>query len=342
MQQTILLLRQQLESLIADNHSTPQQRKYINEEKYINESTPTSVMSLNKVFSQDDFIPGSSDAFINSQLLMQAAEIETLKKENMQIAEEKDGLMTCSQKLADEGSYAKELAAAAAVELRNLAAEVTKLSYQNAKLNAELAAAKEACKSKLCQNYSDFGSRQDVSVRKPEDDILVEELQQQLKARYQREASLVCALSERDNLEGELRKRLDAAKRHEEDLEAELANMWSLVAKLKNSATSEDTVTKGGCESKVLQTGVDNDSTIIRCNEVFEEDVPSGLDETRSLNELRLLYQKEKERCQELDSYVSRLKGDDIAGLDITSLEELQNLHVEAITKICHAKASYR
>ena len=71
MQQTILLLRQQLESLIADNHSTPQQRKYINEEKYINESTPTSVMSLNKVFSQDDFIPGSSDAFMNSQLLMQ-------------------------------------------------------------------------------------------------------------------------------------------------------------------------------------------------------------------------------------------------------------------------------
>ncbi|PWA96635.1 P-loop containing nucleoside triphosphate hydrolases superfamily protein [Artemisia annua] len=342
MQQTILLLRQQLESLIADNHSTPQQRKYINEEKYINESTPTSVMSLNKVFSQDDFIPGSSDAFMNSQLLMQAAEIETLKKENMQIAEEKDGLMTCSQKLADEGSYAKELAAAAAVELRNLAAEVTKLSYQNAKLNAELAAAKEACKSKLCQNYSDFGSRQDASVRKPEDDILVEELQQQLKARYQREASLVCALSERDNLEGELRKRLDAAKRHEEDLEAELANMWSLVAKLKNSATSEDTVTEGGCELKVLQTVVDNDSTIIRCNEVFEEDVPSGLDETRSLNELRLLYQKEKERCQELDSYVSRLKGDDIAGLDITSLEELQNLHVEAITKICHAKASYR
>lgn len=240
--------------------------------------------------------------------IIQAAEIETLKKENMQIAEEKDGLMTCSQKLADEGSYAKELAAAAAVELRNLAAEVTKLSYQNAKLNAELAAAKEACKSNLCQSYSDFGSRQDVSVRKPEDDMLVEELQQQLKARYQREASLVCALSERDNLEGELRKRLDAAKRHEEDLEAELANMWALVAKLKNSATSEDIVTEGGYESKVLQTGVDNDSTIIRCNEVFEEDVPSGLDETRSLNELRLLYQKEKERCQELDSYVSRLK----------------------------------
>ncbi|GKF95652.1 kinesin-like protein KIN-7C, mitochondrial, partial [Tanacetum coccineum] len=115
-------------------------------------------------------------------------------------------------KLADEVSYAKELVAAAANVLRNLAAEVTKLSYQNAKLNVELVAVKETRKSNLCQNYSDFGSRQ-VSVRKLEDDILVEELQQQLKARYQREASLVCALSKRDNLEGELQKRLDAAKR---------------------------------------------------------------------------------------------------------------------------------
>ncbi|GJS46564.1 kinesin-like protein KIN-7C, mitochondrial [Tanacetum coccineum] len=246
-----------------------------------------------------------------------ATEIETLKKEKMQIAKEKDGLMTSTQKLVDEVSYAKELVAAATNVLRNLAAEVTKLSYQNAKLNVELVAVKETRKSNLCQNYSDFGSRQ-VSVRKLEDDILVEELQQQLKARYQREASLVCALSKRDNLEGELQKRLDAAKRHEEDLEAEMANMWALVAKLKNSATSEDTLTEG---LKVLQTGADKDSTIIRCNEVFEENVLPVLDETRSLDELRLFF-----------------SGDNIAGLDITSLEELQNLNVEAITKICHAK----
>lgn len=31
-------------------------------------------------------------------------------------------------------------------------------------------------------------------------------------------------------------------------------------------------------------------------------------------------------------------QGEDVAGLDVTALEELQNLHVEAITKICHAK----
>ncbi|KAI3761088.1 hypothetical protein L1987_51495 [Smallanthus sonchifolius] len=323
MQQTVLLLRQQLESLTADNNSSPQQKKYIYEEKYTNESTPTSVMSLNKVFSQEDSIHGSGDTFLNSQLLIQAAEIEALKKEKVQMAEEKDELMICSQKLADEGSYAKELAAAAAVELRNLAAEVTKLSYQNAKLNAELAVTKEACKSNLCKTHSDIGSHQDVRVRKPEDGLFVEELQKELNARYQREASLVGALSERDKLESELRKRLDAAKRHEEDMEAELANMWALVAKLKNSATSEDILA--------------DHSSVIRCNKLFLED-----DETQSLNELRLLYDKEKERCQELERYVSRLKGDSIADLDINSLEELQNLNVEAITKICHAKASYR
>lgn len=221
--------------------------------------------------------------------MVQTAEIEALKKEKVQITEEKDDLMICSQKLADEGSYAKELAAAAAVELRNLAAEVTKLSYQNAKLKDELAVTKQACKLNLCKKSNDFGSHQDVSVCKPEDGLLVEELQKELNARYQREASLVGALSERDKLESELRKRLDAAKRHEEDMEAELANMWTLVAKLKNPASAEDIL-------------ADQASTV-RCNKIFMED-----DETQSLNELRLLYDKEKERCQELERYVSRLK----------------------------------
>lgn len=228
--------------------------------------------------------------------MVQAAEIETLKKEKVQMSEEKDGLMICSQKLADEGSYAKELAAAAAVELRNLAAEVTKLSYHNAKLNADLAATKEA----LSQRSTSFHSRKniDTCVRKPEEGngngngMLIEELQQELNARHQREASLIGALSERDKLEIELRKRLDAAKRHEEDLETELAKMWGLVANLQKSHT---------CEPKDI---------LSKNNKVIEDNVFSGLDETRSLDldELRVLYHKETQRCRELDTYVSRLK----------------------------------
>lgn len=73
MQQTILLLRQQLESLTADNNSSPRQKKYLYEEKYTNESTPTSVMSLNKVFSQEDSNSSSDDTFLNSKLLMQVS-----------------------------------------------------------------------------------------------------------------------------------------------------------------------------------------------------------------------------------------------------------------------------
>lgn len=35
---------------------------------------------------------------------------------------------------------------------------------------------------------------------------------------------------------------------------------------------------------------------------------------------------------------IINFQGEDVTGLDVTALEELQNLHVEAITKICHAK----
>lgn len=35
---------------------------------------------------------------------------------------------------------------------------------------------------------------------------------------------------------------------------------------------------------------------------------------------------------------IINFQGEDVAGLDVTALEELQNLHVEAITKISHAK----
>ncbi|KAL2584337.1 hypothetical protein AAZV13_14G124450 [Glycine max] len=84
-------------------------------------------------------------------LKLRAAEIENLRQENVRLVEKKGGLEIQSQKLAEEASYAKELAAAAAVELRNHAEEVTKLTYENAELSGDLAAAKEAsCKSNFC------------------------------------------------------------------------------------------------------------------------------------------------------------------------------------------------
>lgn len=175
--------------------------------------------------------------------------MEDLKQEHVRLAEEKDGLEVRNQKLAEEASYAKELANAAALELRNLAEEVTKLSYENAKLTGELAAMKEVCCGS-CQRYSSFdfkqnsinSARSDGRSEKPVDGVLVEELRKELSSRREREAALELKLSERDQIEGDLRRRLDEAKQHEEDLENELAKMWVLVAKFRKLSNSDDDV----------------------------------------------------------------------------------------------------
>ncbi|CAN8304536.1 unnamed protein product [Cochlearia groenlandica] len=141
MQETIILLRQQLDTL-ADRKSTYAQQIAGDEssrkntqnrnngeeaEIYSGAGTPTSVMSLNRVFAQEET---KSETALNSQ----AMEIENLKKENMRLIEEKDEIGKLNKKLTEEASYAKELASAAAVELQNLAEEVTRLCTENAKL----------------------------------------------------------------------------------------------------------------------------------------------------------------------------------------------------------------
>ncbi|XP_060673202.1 kinesin-like protein KIN-7C, mitochondrial isoform X2 [Ziziphus jujuba] len=377
MQETILLLRQQLNSLsnkrsvtveqIADNETTPlstcseEPLEKKNEEKsririvssgetYADEHTPTSVMSLNRVFSLDESKQCNNSTFYNSQVCMQATELEDLKQEHVRLAEEKDGLEVHNRKLAEEASYAKELAAAAALELRNLAEEVTKLSYENAKLTGELAAKKDvhcrSCQRSALYDYkqnSINNARPDGRSKKPVDGALVEELQKELSIRYQKEAALETQLSERDQIEGDLRRRLDEAKQHEEDLENELANMWVLVAKLRKSGN--------GAEDVSPIAGHLSENTHARFRNIFlssnghsnmsnSDEIYKSMDKLGALDDLKASYQKERRRCKELESYISRLKGEDIAGLDATALEELQNLHVEAITKICHAKCA--
>jgi centromeric protein E len=244
-----------------------------------------------------------------------------LKQEKVALTEEKDGLEIQTQKLAEEASYAKELAGAAAVELRNLAEEVTKLSYENARLTGDLTAAREGnCRSICCQRSalydfkqnSTIGARADGHPRKSEDGVLVEEFQKELNARKQREAVLETALSERDQIECDLRRRLDEAKQHEEELENELANMWVLVAKLRLSGTNtDDMASKGMHESNILQTRVRNGflQSSDHSNKIFEEDeIYENMDKISTLEELRASYLKERRRCKELENLVSRLK----------------------------------
>lgn len=235
----------------------------------------------------------------------------------MRLSEEKEGLEVQNMKLSEEASYAKELAAAAAVELRNLAQEVTKLSYENAKLTGDLTAAKEVqCRSN-CQRSTSYDFKRNGlngprGHKRPEDVILVEELQRELSARCQREASLEKELSERDQTEDDLRRTLDKVKQREVDLENELANMWVLVAQLRKfGINSEDVSLDGVHLSESSRTRVKN--VFLPSNghsDVFFKDdgIRENLNEMGTLEDLRTSYQKERRRCKELECYISRLK----------------------------------
>ena len=239
----------------------------------------------------------------------------------MKITEEKDGLEVHSQKLTEEASYAKELAAAAAVELQNLAEEVTKLTYQNAKLTADLAAAKEAsCGSNCCQRPTSSDLKQNSGsfswlhddLRKTKESVLVEELRQELNRRYQREASLVSALSEKDKVEDDLQRKLDEAKRHEEDLENELANMWVLVAKMRKSGMNSEEVScvsNHAFSNLPMVDGNGFSSSNSRLTKIYEENKMSVImDGKNTFEELEANYHRERRKCKELETLVLRLK----------------------------------
>ncbi|XP_020106536.1 kinesin-like protein KIN-7E, chloroplastic [Ananas comosus] len=318
LQETISLMRQHIGSYTSI--STPNLTKHADSSKEVssNGNVPSNAMSLPFMLSSED----SKEASLKSQVLMQAAEIENLKQEKVRLAEEKDGLEIHSQKLAEEASYAKELAAAAAVELRNLAEEVTKLSYQNAKLSGDLVAAKEMASTSAAR----ANSRCDVYSNKPDNGLLIEELQRELALRCQREASLEATLSEKVQREGELQKKIDEAKHREQDLENELASMWVLVAKIKKN---------GSIPHENLVDGLSDHELPLKQNG-FHLDV--DMDKRKCLEEARTAYEYERRHCKELESIVARLRGEDLGGLDNNALEELQNFHIEALSKICQAK----
>lgn len=182
-------------------------------------------------------------------LWSQEIENEKLKLEHVQILEENSGLHVQNQKLSEEASYAKELASAAAVELKNLAGEVTKLSLQNAKLEKEMQAARDLNSRTRKHNDVQRNSRRGrVSGRANDASGIVnddfdfwnldpDDVKMELQARKQREAILEAALAEKEILEDEYRKKVEEAKKRESALENDLANMWVLVARLKKEAS---------------------------------------------------------------------------------------------------------
>ncbi|XP_041999302.1 kinesin-like protein KIN-7D, mitochondrial [Salvia splendens] len=186
----------------------------------------------------------------------QEIENEKLKLEHVQNLEENSGLRVQNQKLSEEASYAKELASAAAVELKNLAGEVTKLSVQNAKLEKELLAARELSSrssgnsgNRRLSEIQRAGRRGRASSRSNDVSGMVsgdfeswsldsDDLKLELQARKQREVTLEAALAEKEVLENEYRKKFEEAQKREAALENDLGNMWVLVAQLKKEGSA--------------------------------------------------------------------------------------------------------
>ncbi|KAJ4837396.1 Kinesin-like protein KIN-7D, mitochondrial [Turnera subulata] len=243
------ILQEQLQNKCSENKELQEKVNFLEQRLA---SVSGDKLSLNSEHSvSEEYVEG-----LKKKVQSQEIENEKLKREQVQLSEENSGLHVQNQKLAEEASYAKELASAAAVELKNLASEVTKLSLQNAKLEKELSAARELAYSRgagaqsvngVNRKYGDggrqgrkgrFSGRTNEMLGLHSDDfeswnLDPEDLKMELQARKQREAALEAALAEKEFIEDEYRKKAEEAKKREEALENDLANMWVLVAKLK-------------------------------------------------------------------------------------------------------------
>ncbi|XP_073041385.1 kinesin-like protein KIN-7D, mitochondrial isoform X2 [Primulina eburnea] len=208
-----------------------------------------------------DKVPSSSEQCVSDEFpdelrkKMQSQEIENekLKLEHVLILEENSGLRVQNLKLSEEASYAKELAAAAAVELKNLAGEVTRMSLHNAKLEKDLQAAREfnsrggnrkhvdvqrtSRRGRLSDRTSEVSST--VTGDFESWNLDLDDLKMELQARKQREAALEAAMSEKEILIDEYMSKIEEAKKREAYLENDLANMWVLVAQLKKEGNTK-------------------------------------------------------------------------------------------------------
>ncbi|CAL0304256.1 unnamed protein product [Lupinus luteus] len=331
MQQTITRLMTQcnekafeLEIKSADNRVLQEQlNNKCSENSELHEKVKLLEQQLATVSSGTSFVLDDHGEHIDElkrKIQSQEMENENLKLEQVQLSEENSGLHVQNQKLSEEASYAKELASAAAMELKNLAGEVTKLSLQKAKLEKELIAAGDLVNSRsaLVQTVNgvyrkydaNSGRKGRISCRGNEisaagldefeswsqaDDLRIE-----LQARKQREEALEAALAEKEFVEEEYRKKVEEAKKKEAALENDLASMWVLVAKLKREvgAGSEVNIDNKNGDG---QTHTDD----LKSNDVRSKTVPKEqmVDVSKSENEVpkeEPLVARLKARMQEM------------------------------------------
>lgn len=187
-----------------------------------------------------------------SFLLVQDTLIEELKQNVTEMTETNKQLQARNQKLAEDSSYAKGLASAAAVELKALSEEVAKLMAQNEKLTSEINALKSSRShsnshqppSRRVAGTLRNGRRSESQPMKRQDQGVVplaNDMKKELALSRERELAHEAALLEKDRRETELQNKLEESKQREAYLENELANMWVLVAKLKKSTSATET-----------------------------------------------------------------------------------------------------
>lgn len=195
------------------------------------------VLSVLEMFQTHSFmIPVFNQLIIsNIPFSNQASEIEELKQKVNELTEAKSQMEVRNQKLAEESSYAKGLASAAAVELKALSEEVAKLMNRNERLTADLAAQKYTPQRRSTSGGRN--GRRDGQFKRHDRDQggPTTDGKRELAMRLERELSLEAALMEKEQREAELQKKVEESKQKEAYLENELANMWVLVAKLKKS-----------------------------------------------------------------------------------------------------------
>ncbi|CAL9220490.1 unnamed protein product [Arabidopsis halleri] len=185
--------------------------------------------------------------------LAQGTKIEELKQKAKELSESKEQLELRNRKLAEESSYAKGLASAAAVELKALSEEVAKLMYQNERLAAELATQKSPVsqrnKTGTTTNVRNNGRRESLAKRQEHDSPSME-LKREVRLSKERELSYEAALVEKDQREAELERILEETKQRETYLENELANMWVLVSKLRRSQGADSEISDSISETR--------------------------------------------------------------------------------------------
>ncbi|KAL4303834.1 hypothetical protein GQ457_10G024790 [Hibiscus cannabinus] len=281
------ILQEQLQNKCSENEELQKKVKLL-------EQRSTSLSSDKLPLSSEQGISEVYSDELRKKVQYQEIENEKLKLEQVQLSEENSGLRVQNQKLAEEASYAKELASAAAVELKNLAGEVTKLSVQNAKLEKELLAARELANTRGSANqtfngfnrkYSDStragrkgrlsGRTHDLSGAAGDDfeswNLELDDLKMELQARKQREAALEAALTDKEFIEDEYRKRVEEAKKREQSLENDLANMWVLVAKLKKEVAANPESNKDKQHTNGMDNAQDPKANNTDSNNVLKE-----------------------------------------------------------------------